>query len=356
MSDRAGSQFYVSPEVLKQSYSFKSDCWSAGVLGYELLTGRLPFLDEDDGGPLVAKLPGHSAPSSRAVNAAILSGELDFSLPPWDTLSPGARDLIQQLLTRDPEQRPTAREALQHPWLSEAVSTSATLHGHRLADPVAPADQLLLRGTKRVGLLSDSLVQRLQRYGSYTQLRRFGLNQVAQLLEAEQPTLITPLWDSFRPVLEEGGVSRNAVIQQLLGPKWDLSEPEIHTLLACFHVSPDGLINRHEWLAAMTDWAIFQEMPEWATWVERVFASLDAEHSGVINKEDLEAALCTVCSQDDCATECAFPDTIPAVLREVGHYEDASRASIDISEFRQVLADDEEADRLDMFESRRVKS
>ena len=47
-------------------------------------------------------------------NRATLYSELDFERPPWDTLTPEAKELVQALLQRDPQQRPSAADALQH--------------------------------------------------------------------------------------------------------------------------------------------------------------------------------------------------------------------------------------------------
>lgn len=40
-----GTPIYMSPQVLKQKpYTAKSDVWSLGVMYYELLFGKIPYL------------------------------------------------------------------------------------------------------------------------------------------------------------------------------------------------------------------------------------------------------------------------------------------------------------------------
>lgn len=42
-SQEVGVPYYMSPEMLKGNYDFKTDLWSAGVLTYFLLSGQMPF-------------------------------------------------------------------------------------------------------------------------------------------------------------------------------------------------------------------------------------------------------------------------------------------------------------------------
>ncbi|KTG45562.1 hypothetical protein cypCar_00026015 [Cyprinus carpio] len=91
----------TAPEVLAQKpYSKAVDCWSIGVIAYILLCGYPPFYDEND-----AKL-----------FEQILKAEYEFDSPYWDDISESAKDFIVHLMEKDPSQRYTCEQALQHPW------------------------------------------------------------------------------------------------------------------------------------------------------------------------------------------------------------------------------------------------
>ena len=45
---------------------------------------------------------------------SLMFDELDFESQEWQALSPDAQDLLQKLLVKEPAQRITAQEALQH--------------------------------------------------------------------------------------------------------------------------------------------------------------------------------------------------------------------------------------------------
>ena len=96
-----GSTYYMSPQVIEGHYNHKCDIWSVGVIAYVCLAGFAPFDGETE----------------QDVIQSILCGKVDFEDSTWDDVSEEAMDFIAYLLTYEEEHRPTAGEALQHPWL-----------------------------------------------------------------------------------------------------------------------------------------------------------------------------------------------------------------------------------------------
>ncbi len=98
------------------------DVWSAGVLIFQLLHGRLPYAE---------KLQGHSV---REVWELILNSEIDLSAETWENFSQNSRDFVAALLERDPAFRLSAVEALNHPWLAEDLSAGWGVGGAQVDD------------------------------------------------------------------------------------------------------------------------------------------------------------------------------------------------------------------------------
>ncbi|OAQ30992.1 Pkinase-domain-containing protein, partial [Linnemannia elongata AG-77] len=95
-----GSPHYASPEVvtgMKYDGS-SSDIWSCGIILYALLTGHLPFDDEN----------------IRQLLSKVKAGK--FYMP--TDISASARDLISRMLTVNPRRRITMQGVMMHPWFT----------------------------------------------------------------------------------------------------------------------------------------------------------------------------------------------------------------------------------------------
>ncbi|XP_049860670.1 calcium/calmodulin-dependent protein kinase type II alpha chain isoform X16 [Schistocerca gregaria] len=115
----AGTPGYLSPEVLKKEpYGKPVDIWACGVILYILLVGYPPFWDEDQ----------------HRLYAQIKAGAYDYPSPEWDTVTPEAKNLINQMLTVNPSKRITASEALRHPWICQRERVASVVHRQETVD------------------------------------------------------------------------------------------------------------------------------------------------------------------------------------------------------------------------------
>lgn len=100
-----GTPGYVAPEVLSHKpYGVAVDMWSIGVIIYIILGGYPPFSDANQ----------------KKLFEKIKKCDYEFHEDYWGHVSKDAKDLIKNLLIVDKTKRLTARQALQHSWLSES--------------------------------------------------------------------------------------------------------------------------------------------------------------------------------------------------------------------------------------------
>jgi len=99
----AGSLGYVAPEVLSRAgHSKPVDIWSLGIITYVMLCGYSPFRSED----------------AKGIVAETARGRIEFHDRYWKNISQEAKDFILLLLKTDPEERPTADQAILSHWLT----------------------------------------------------------------------------------------------------------------------------------------------------------------------------------------------------------------------------------------------
>lgn len=111
MHTTCGTPEYIAPEVLARlPYTTQVDMWAIGVIVYILLSGTMPF-DDDNRSRLYRQ---------------ILRAKYSFDGEAWKDVSLCARDFIDKLLVVDASVRLTAVQALKHSWLTAASSTRSS--------------------------------------------------------------------------------------------------------------------------------------------------------------------------------------------------------------------------------------
>ena len=108
MSEKVGTAYYISPEVIKGKYDEKCDIWSAGVILYILICGYPCFNGEDD----------------REIMIAIQKGKIRFPSPEWDDVSDDVKNLILRMCC-PPEKRLNAEEVLNESWVKDNTLDSS---------------------------------------------------------------------------------------------------------------------------------------------------------------------------------------------------------------------------------------
>jgi hypothetical protein len=99
-----GTPYWMAPEVIRgNKYDTKIDLWSLGIMLMEMAEGEPPYMDH---------------PPLRALFLITTKG-----IPPLkeaNKWSPEMQDFLAKCLTKDPVERPTAEEMLNHPFLKKA--------------------------------------------------------------------------------------------------------------------------------------------------------------------------------------------------------------------------------------------
>jgi len=247
LTTKAGTPYYVAPQVLAGKYDQLSDLWSVGVIMYVMLCGYPPFFGETDA----------------EVLSKVRLGNFSFNAADWKNVSEDAKNLIRLLLKMNPRDRYTAQQALNHDWIKNK----------------AP-------GAKDM-TLQTNFVDNLRGFRSTNKLKKAALHVIAnQLNETE----IKGLKDLFLSMDKNGDGSVTVVELKDAIQKSGLKDipTDLQQILESIDSDGSGQIDYTEFLAATLEKKSYQK--EEVLW--GAFRVFDKNGDGKISQNELEQVLC----------------------------------------------------------------
>ncbi|TKS73043.1 Serine/threonine-protein kinase H1 -like protein [Collichthys lucidus] len=161
MKTTCGTPEYIAPEILvRKPYTNAVDMWALGVISYILLSGTMPF--EDD--------------NRMRLYRQILKGKYSFSGEPWPSVSNLAKDFVERILTVDPSERLTAGQALKHPWIVSMAASSSMKNLQRCI-----SQNLLKRASSRCHSTKSAQSTRSSRSTKSNKARRVREKELREL-------------------------------------------------------------------------------------------------------------------------------------------------------------------------------
>ncbi|XP_052463424.1 calcium/calmodulin-dependent protein kinase type II subunit beta isoform X12 [Carassius gibelio] len=225
----AGTPGYLSPEVLrKEAYGKPVDIWACGVILYILLVGYPPFWDEDQ----------------HKLYQQIKAGAYDFPSPEWDTVTPEAKNLINQMLTINPAKRITAQEALKHPWVCQRSTVASMMHRQ---ETVECLKKFNARRKLKGAILTTMLVSRNFSVGRQTTAPASvsAAGTTTSLVEQAAKSLLNRKADvkkrkssSTVQYMPQSNSVKNSIVTS---PKGNVSSPALEPQTTVIHNPVDGI-------------------------------------------------------------------------------------------------------------------
>lgn len=240
-----GTPFYVAPEVLRKSYGPQCDLWSTGAIMFVLLSGSPPFYSK----------------TVDEIFSKVRKGTFSYSLPIWGTVSSEAKDLINNLLVKKPEDRYTPAQALNHTWIMDSAPTATNV------------------------CLKDGFMERLGHLRSQNKLTKAVLQIIAgQLCDGK----LQLLRDAFLTLDSNGdGILNVAELKAALVESGVNTDSGLDDILDGFDDDCSGKIDYTEFLAAFLDRETILRKDRLCN----AFSILDRNGDGLLSRDELRRLL-----------------------------------------------------------------
>ena len=324
MRTACGTVYTMAPEMMSgEGYTFKADVWSVGVIVFALLALDYPFLrDEED-------------LANESEVRRLKEARYEFqSRNGWDDRTEHVKTLIKCTLTKGPEERWSAKEALRHcedVWSaafggSDGTPTKETVERAFEANddeegpgasPAEPQQRIKRTSSKTDVKLTEQIAKSMTRFANYGELKRAALMVTAFQLEREE---IENLKDAFLDYdTEKNGVISFEELREVLASS-GVAPEDIARIFEGIDQDQSGKLHYMEFLAASLEarGVIEEEL------IDDVFARLDTDNTGRLTFENLRQAMGNKYTDDQ----------IHAMIKEA---DEDSDGEITMEEFRRFM-------------------
>jgi calcium-dependent protein kinase len=279
-----GTVYYVAPEVLTGKYDKACDVWSIGVITYMLLSGSPPYAGQQD----------------YEIIQKIKTSEVSFEGPRWIGISQEAKNFVTWLLTRDPKKRPTALEAMNHPWLKSMLG--------KYSEDSTTSE------------IDVDVLHNIRVFSRQNAMRRAALGLIALSMGSAE---VAQVEEEFRKLDKNRiGTITMEELTGVLKRQLHMSEAEAKLIFNRCDQTGDHEVHYSEFVAAALQAKLLMN----EKYIKEAFQKFDVDNTGLISEEDLRRVIGDEYKGED----------VGQILRQVDY---KGNGYIDYDEFVKALMD-----------------
>jgi len=280
MTEACGTMSYAAPELLNQCYTLQCDMWSFGVTVFALLFGYMPF----DG-------------RKHQMRKCILNGKYVVNNGCWSKVSQEARDFVKQLLVVDPNERLTAKQALEHSWIKSR-------------------DEI----ERAYNFANEAIANALISFARASQFRRVAMHMMALSLTNNEQAQVRKAFIDM-DVNRTGGITTSE-FKQVFKEHFQIGGEQVTEAFRALDANNQDEIYYTEFLAAM----VSSQIQIHEEHLQAAFKRFDTDSKGYITEDNLQRVLDDSCS----------PNLVSAMIWDVDLSKDKQ---ISYQEFATYLLD-----------------